>query len=305
MEPKKLRRALVIEGGGADGLLAVGAVQYLVRRGYTFDAMFGTSIGGAIILALAYYYTQTRDWNTAADRLEEQFSTLSMWDLIKAPNFGFLWSGGYFIANMQATFKKLIGSCKVSELALPVAVAVTDVDVSPELASRTLGNIFLKYDYKIEDLAAMTTNIPVVYKYFKDPATGHRICDGGICANNAVAAACEYLGSDAEIIVIRLSSWTPSSGWFDSPLSNAVNLFALARAKCELYAMKISKLYSRIAALEGKVLNVKTLEFKESVGLINFNPASNGTHIRRGFNFCRSQWSETPDGRVVTSETDA
>lgn len=277
---------LVIEGGGADGLLAAGAVKRLTDQGVQFDGVFGTSIGGAIALGLACEYTASGSWQFAGRRVAEKIAALSKWDLIGLPAWNFFCTGGYFNSRVGGTFKKLFGEYTIQQLRVPCGAAVTDIDETIENCTRVLGNIEYSYNYNVEDIVAMTTNIPGVFKEIIDPCTKHRMFDGGIGANNCISYVCDYAErcfpqEKVTLYVIRLSSWTPSKSLFNGPIGNLYSMFGLARAKCEQLSMKISKMYQ-------KQDHVKCLSFKTEVGLLSFG-SNNQKYVDEGYEFAKEE----------------
>lgn len=273
-----MKRILVIEGGGADGLLALGALQYLINNKHKgFDEMYGTSIGGVLCLGLGCLFTKHNNWHVAVSELKNRFCSLSKWDLIKRPSFSFLWSGGYLVSNIKEAFEKKIG---YNNIDIPCHIAITDID------SKNPVRFIRSGIYKPSEMAAMTANIPGVFSHYKDPITGHRIYDGGVACNNAIAEACKN-NEKSEITLIRLASYKPSKGWFNTPIQNLYNLFSLTRAHCENLSIKISKLYEQLQPN----MKITTIEFHKEIGLLSFDPSVNRGYVNEGFRLTRQKLS--------------
>ena len=284
---------IVIEGGGANGLLAIGALKYLIGKGVKPSAIIGTSIGGVIALATAIIHKEEQgDWLKIVTKLEDKFDTLSWCDLIGWPELLPWRKGGIFKNKIARTFSHLIGDAKITEFNLKVGVAICDIDETVENCIRIEGNICPRpYWYKASELAAMTANIPAIFGYQKDRFTGHRIYDGGIASNDCLAYMCNYVLANKIkhpiIYVIRLASWQPSKPFWFSPLTNIFHLFALSRAKCEDLSVKLSELYRQIKP----EINVIAIKFDNDIGTLSFKKGNNKKWIETGYEACQKLMS--------------
>lgn len=267
---------LIIEGGGANGLFALGALKWLFERDVTPAIIMGTSIGGVISLGLACELQHKLKWKEANNNLIDKFDTLSWSDLIGSFDWRFWSRGGLFKNNIENVFKKIMDDAKLPNLKAKVGVAVCDIDEQISDVVKIEGNFGgIPKNYYASQLAAMTANIPGLFSYYKDPLTGHRIYDGGVACNDTVAYLCDHLMAEevekADIHIVRLASWQPQESWFYGPVNNLYNLFAISRAKCEELSIKISKLYTRLKPEYRTFI----YEFKDDIGTINFKAGEN------------------------------
>lgn len=285
MRTKPIEDYIIIEGGGANGLFALGALKFLFEKGISPSIIMGTSIGGVLALGLACERQHNLKWTEATNNLIEKFDTLSWKDLIGWPDWKFWTKGGWFKNNIAKTFKRIIEDHRLPNLKTKVGVALCDIDSGIEDAMRIEGNIEKPaFNYLASELAAMTANIPGLFSCIIDPYTNHRIYDGGVACNDTIAYLCDHLDKnrikEANIYVIRLASWKPSTHWFYGPLNNIYALFALSRAKCEELSIKISSLYQRLKP-EYKVV---IYDFKDDIGTINFKRGHNKKWILEAYN---------------------
>lgn len=284
----KEKTILIIEGGGADGLLAIGALKYYIEDNQEkYDAIFGTSIGGVIGFALGYYVTKFHDWISAINELEKLFEGLKWTELISRPLFTFFRRGGFLKSKIAKTFNEKIGSIKISSLTLPVRAITTDIDAEDPVK-------LLSGNYKINEAAAMTANIPGVFGYYQDPFDGHRCFDGGVSKNNSIAEAVNFAEAkgwkNVSYVVIRMGHYSPKKKGFLLTVSqNLFNLFYISRNQNEKLSLKISKLYQRIAKLEGNDLDIRILEIRQEVGLLKFNPKHNSKFIEAGYQLAKKE----------------
>lgn len=285
-----MKKVLVIEGGGADGLYVIGLLKHLIEdKGEKYDAIFGTSIGGVIGLGLSYFVTTLGDWTSAVNQLEIAMGSLSWRDLVSWPYVFFFFKGGFLRNRIPTAFADKVGNCLMIELEIPTFVFTTDIDskISP------VCNINSSVD--IASAAGMTANIPGVFGYFKHPQSGHRCFDGGIACNNSIATAIDMsrnLGwedKDTEYTIIRMSPYKPNKSFFLSIAQNLLNLFYISRVTCEELSLKLSRLYKQIAELKGEVFNLKIFVINKSVGLLKFNPKENGKIIQEGYDYAKDE----------------
>lgn len=291
------KNVLVIEGGGANGLLALGAIDAIIMdRGVSFDVVFGTSIGGAIGLALTSLQVQHKheSQRMLLQRCMVIMSSLKKKDVISLLPSPYCWTrGGLFTNKVGRTFGRLVcGNMKLSETTLPVFVGVTDIDAESEADLLRVIGPHQDYDYRIADLVAMTTNVPGLMAGQIDPATGHRVFDGGVGANNLTSEAFDYIAergwSDYHVYIIRLGAYEPEHFKFLPPGRALYQMFNISMRRCEYLSMKISGLY-RAASLP----NFTTINLPSSAGLINFNPKTSMQVIEQGFNLAKLQLTQS------------
>ena len=276
------KRFLVIEGGGADGLAALGAVKFLIQnKHHTYEAMFGTSIGAAITLGIACILKQTNSWDSAITTLESQMATLTKWDLIKRPAFfGFL-NGGYLVSNIKNTVNRLFArDTLIKELPVYCEAFTTDYDAEEPIKG-------LNGDYRVDDAIAMSTNIPGAFCFYKDPLDLHRCYDGGIACNDPIAHAVEYAQqkqyTNVQYVVIRMGTYKPMrKGLFLTATEVLFHGFEIARRQCERLSLKLSQQY-----LEN---DVRILHLPFDIGLLAFNKKTNKENIIRGFKFAEENY---------------
>lgn len=275
---------IIIEGGGANGLFALGALKWLFEKGIAPDIIMGTSIGGVLALALACERQDGLKWKEANETLIEKFDKVSWSDLIGSFDWKFWSKGGLFKNGIENLFKKIIPDHKIHILQTQVGVAICDIDVPVEDAIRIEGNFGqIPYLYKASQLAAMTANIPGLFSCIIDPFTEHRIYDGGVACNDTIAYLCDYIEKqkieEANIYVIRLASWKNTKSWFYGPINNLFELFGLSRAKCEELSLKISSLYQRLKPQYRVII----YDFKQDIGTINFKAGQNKKWVEAAY----------------------
>ncbi len=272
------KRILIIEGGGGEGLFATGALWYLIEDlEMEFDAMFGTSIGGVIVLCLAYYYTKLGDWISSIHSLIKVLENIDKWDLIRRPSW-FFFSGGYLKTKIDKTIKeKVSGDFKIGDLDIPVRVFATDINASDPVK-------ILGAKYEISTACAMTANIPAIFSAYIDPWTKNLIFDGGCCCNDPIAYAVKYAKmygwEDVEYIVIRLGTYKlMKKKLFNFPARILLHLFWAARTQIEKLSIKISKI---------KGGNFKIVDIPFELGLLDFSKKTNKEAIKKGFNYAEN-----------------
>lgn len=275
---------VIIEGGGANGLFALGALKWLFEKGVEPSIIMGTSIGGVVALGLACERQHKLKWSEANDALIEKFDTISWSDLVGSFDWRFWSRGGLFKNNIENVFKRIIDDEKLPNLRTKVGVAICDIDNKIDQSIRIEGNFSgIPVNYTASQLAAMTANIPGLFSYYKDPISGHRIYDGGVACNDTIAHLCDFLMEkrieDANIYVIRLASWTPDQSWFYGPVNNLYELFALSRAKCEELSIKISLMYKKIKPR----LKMHIFDFKDDIGTLAFKAGENKKWIEEAY----------------------
>lgn len=290
------KTVLIVEGGGAEGLYATGVIEYLVKaKGMTFDAMFGTSIGGAICLCLASNYTvlngnnERNIWLQSIEKMAKDMAALSKWDLVRYPVlFGFL-KGGYLRTNIKAVANRLFArDFTISDLRIYTEVFVTDVDAIEPVKS-------LRDGYRVDDACAMTTNIPGAFAAYIDPFDKHRIFDGGIACNSPVANAVKYVHykriqnpewEDVNYVIIRMGAYKPmQKGGLLTATENLAHCFWIARYQCEQLSIKYGQ------QIVGDDKRFTTIEIPYSLGLLEFNPKHNAEHIKKGYDHARGYYA--------------
>jgi len=274
-------KILIVEGGGAEGLYALGVIDYLIKvKHCNFKAMFGTSIGAAITIGLACTYEETKCWNDASEDLIDTMSDLSKWDLIRYPNiFGFF-QGGYLVSNIKKTVNKLFtGNRTFNDLSIHCEAMTTDYDADNPVKR-------LQGSYRLDDAIAMSANIPGVFSYCKDPKTGHRCFDGGVACNEPIGKAVNWandnnLDPNIEYIIIRMGKYKPFKGMLTAH-SAVLHGFFIARNQIEKLSIKLGKVYTN---------NVTIINIPMSLGLLSFNPKTNNKYITEGFNYAEGYYT--------------
>jgi len=300
------KQVLIIEGGGAEGLYATGVVEYLVKvKEIQFDAMFGTSIGGAVCLCLASNYTNIKNekgglsnnerllWLRSIEKLVTDMSTLSKWDLIKYPLlFGWM-KGGYFRSNIKKVTHNLFAKDLVmSDLKVYTEVFATDIDAVNSVKS-------LRDGYRVDDACAITTNIPGVFAAIADPFDNNRLYDGGVACNSPVANAVKYAKyysvidpawKDVKYTIIRLGAYKPmEKGGSLSAIEALSHCFWIARYQCEQLSIKLGE------AIVGDDKSFTTIEIPYILGLLEFNPKTNAENIEKGYDYAERYYANHPD----------
>ena len=292
-----MKRILIIEGGGADGLFAIGAVKYFIQdRGLEFDAMFGTSIGGAIILSLACDFTRSRSWIQACDQTIADFTGINKWDLLDRLTWGFFF-GGYLKSNIKKLTNNLFARNMVmSDLAIHCEVFATDVDAIEPIKCISNG-------YRVDDACAITTNVPGVFSYFEDPFTKNRLFDGGVACNSPIAYAIKYaqhgsiLSDDwknVEFYLIRLGNYKSlDKKKVITATGLLIHCFSIARMECERLSIKLSVALESETRNKGYKLNV--LHMPYDLGLLEFNSQTNMSHVNKGYEYAKRYYANHPN----------
>jgi hypothetical protein len=301
-----MKRVLIVEGGGADGLYAIGALDYIIKiKELAFDAMFGTSIGGAICLGLASNYTNLKEkdidkceshhslWMKSIDRLLKDMSKLSKWDLIKYPVLMGWMKGGYLRTNIKNVTNKLFAhDLVISDLAIYTEVFATDIDALNPIKS-------LRDGYRVDDACAITTNIPGVFAAYPDPFDNNRLFDGGVACNSPVANAVKYAKynsiidptwREVDYLIIRLGSYKPAKkgGWLPAT-ENLLQCFKASRYTCEQLSIKLGE------ALVGDDKHFTTISIPYELSLLQFDPKHNRENIEKGYEYAKWYYTHHPD----------
>lgn len=190
-------RALVIEGGGSRAAYASGVADALAEARLRFDAVYGTSAGGAIGAWFAAGQTRdgARTWDYTRDAIAFSYWR---WFTLRGP----LWSlariyNGVYVNEIPLDLEA------VRESAFPVWVTLTDAD-SGEAEYRDLrrGNIL--------QLLSATSAIP--YLTEGPVATdGRRFFDGGLADPLPVERALDEGANELVVVGNRPPGWTRSA----------------------------------------------------------------------------------------------
>lgn len=268
-------KILIVEGGGAEGLYAMGIIDYLIKvKHHRYKAMFGTSIGAAITVGLACKFNG--NWADASEDIIDDLCSLTKWDLIKYPNLLGFFRGGYIVSNIAKTVNRLFTRNRTfNDLDIYCEVMTTDYDAKNPVR-------MLNGDYRLDDAIAMSANIPGVFSYYKDPKTGHRCFDGGIACNEPIGRAVTWANAtDTEYVVIRMGKYHPFKGTLSA--SEAVlHGFFIARNQVEKLSLKLSKVYTN---------NITVINVPMELGLLAFNPKTNSKHIQEGFDYAERYYT--------------
>lgn len=117
------RIALVLSGGGARGLAHIGAIAELEARGYTIEAIAGTSIGAMVGgFYAAGRLDALRDWALSMRRRD----VYSMIDVTLA--WGYIMKGERYMLGVR---KRLLGA-RIEALPIPFCAIATNVTTGQE-----------------------------------------------------------------------------------------------------------------------------------------------------------------------------
>jgi NTE family protein len=115
MTEETKRTALVVSGGGCRGAFAVGAIEVLRERGYTFDLVSGTSTGGLIAPLVAI---------DRIDRLHEIYTETRTKDVLRVNLLGFFRKALFDSAPLQRLIEDQIEQLDMLRLLYDTACRV-------------------------------------------------------------------------------------------------------------------------------------------------------------------------------------
>lgn len=172
------RIGLALGGGGARGAAHVGVLRCLSAAGIPIDCIAGTSAGAMVGAAYAAGLTP--------DQIEAIFASIRLWDLFRPA-----WSRDGWLDNapMAASFERLVGPLRVSDLRIPFAAMATDADTGEPVTLRS---------GPVGPILRASTAMPCIVR----PVTldGRRLLDGGVLHKVPVQLARE-LGANVVIAV--------------------------------------------------------------------------------------------------------
>jgi len=251
---KKIKRALVVSGGGNKGAWAGGFLQYKVdEQGYDWDMYFGTSTGSMAITLTAMQemeklkeaYTELDNKSVWSVNPFNKKGAISIWNAIKRliSNKNSLGESGnlpgrlktYFTENeyniLQKSGKKLF----------PCAVNYSK-------GIEEFGNIDLPYDEYIKWTWA-STSVPIACDLVKIGEDYY--LDGGVLQHVPLQKAIDEGADEIDVIVLRpnekeLATWYPEKG-----------MLGVASRTLEIMERKVSNYNIEMPQLEATIKDVK------------------------------------------------
>lgn len=216
-------RALVVEGGGIRAAYANGVLAELEQAGVSFDAVYGTSAGGALV---AWFTAGQADealetWEYVRD---ERILSYRRWLLREGP---LLDHDGLFEIVYEDEYPLDLDAIKAADH--PVVVTATDVDTGK-------GHYQDIREGDVLDWLRATGRLPLA----SGPPVeigGKRYLDGGIAIPIPIQRAFED-GADDVLLVLNRPEWkSEAESWFLAALvaQRYPELFDLVRQHAELW----------------------------------------------------------------------
>ncbi len=159
-----MKVGIALSGGGARGIVHIGALQALKENEIIPDLLAGTSAGS---LAGAFYASGA--------------STEKMMDFVKDNSllklFSFSWAKGGItdLSNLRKKLTQYLDVSTFEELAIPLTVAISNLNT---------GKVEYVSEGPLLDVITASCSIPVIFKPLK--INGSQYVDGGLLANAPV-----------------------------------------------------------------------------------------------------------------------
>jgi len=226
MEDKKIKRSLVVSGGGAMGAWGGGLLQYLIEeKGYDWDSYYGTSTGSLLITLIALQETQ---------KLKDKYTSVTNKDIFSVNPFTKKGKINYFnliwrtirkknslgeAAGLEKIIREMFTEKEFNMLVnmnRPLYPCATDFySKSPKYVC----NLEVDYDTYVKFTLA-SASVPVAMDYVD--VSGFLLLDGGVTQHIPIQKAIDDGADEIDIIVFRpenidYDGWQPK-GWFDTLL---------------------------------------------------------------------------------------
>ncbi len=288
---KKIRRALVMPGGGGRGAYQVGVAKALFESGLKFDYAFGTSIGALNATFLA---------QGEIKKLEDIWCNMRNWDVFKLPNptqLGRMVLGRKLgmldTSPLEDILRRNADLRLVKQSEMKVRVVTTDLC---SLETRLISLEDVSTTNELIDVLMATSAVPIAFPP-RHMQGGGLWVDGGLVKNTPLRAAIDH-GVD-EIYMVLLHPETvnvcPSNMWQLIARCLDVVLDASARKELELaqlYNRLIAEGASEAAGMKSVRLEVIQPAGPVDVNLLEIDPDRSRLLIRQGYDDARLHLSQ-------------
>ncbi len=283
---RKVKRALVMPGGGGRGAYQVGVAKCLLESGLKFDVAFGTSIG-----ALNATFIAQGDLK----KLEEIWCNMRNWDVFKLPNpqqLGRMVLGRKLgmldTSPLEEILRRHADLRQIKKSDMKVRVVTTDLC---SLETRMINLEEISTTNELIDVLMATSAVPIAFPPRQMQGGGLWV-DGGLVKNTPLRAAIDN-GAD-EIYMVLLHPETvnvcPSNMW--QLIARCLDVVLDASARKEL---ELAQLYNRLideGAEEAAGMRSVRLEVIQPAGPVDINlleidPDRSRLLIKQGYDDAR------------------
>lgn len=297
---KKVKRALVMPGGGGRGAYQVGVAKALFESGLNFDMAFGTSIGALNAAFLA---------QGEVKRLEDIWCNLRPWDIFKLPNAQQLGRmvlgrklGMLDTTPLEDILRREADLRRIKKSEMKVRVVTTDLC---SLETRMVNLEDVTTTSELIDLLMATSAVPIAFPPRQLQGEGLWV-DGGLVKNTPLRAAIDS-GAD-EIFMVLLHPETvnicPSNMW--QLIARCLDVVLDASARKEL---ELAQLYNRLieeGAAEAVGMRAVRLEVIQpnkpvDINLLEIDPERSKMLIKQGYEDARLHLQNSYFKRVASS----
>lgn len=285
-EEKKIKRALVMPGGGGRGAYQVGVCKALYESGLKFDMAFGTSIGAINATFLAQGELR---------RLEEMWGSLRPWDVFKLPNAQQLGRmvmgrklGMLDTAPLEDILRREADLRRIKQSSMKVRVVSTDLC---SLETRMINLEDVATTSELIDVLMATSAVPIAFP--PRQMHGHGLwVDGGLVKNTPLRAAIDSGADEIFMVLLHPESVNvcPANMWQLITRCLDVVLDASARKELEL-AQLYNKLIAEGAELTAGMRSVRLEVIQPNrpvdINLLEIDPDRSRALIRQGYDDAR------------------
>ena len=298
---RKIKRALVMPGGGGRGAYQVGVVKALFEAGLQFDMAFGTSIGALNATFLA---------QGEIKRLEDMWCNLRPWDVFKLPSaqqlgrmvlgrkLGMLDTGP-----LEEILRREADLRRIKQADMKVRVVTTDLC---SLETRMVNLEDVSTSGELIDLLMATSAVPIAFP--PRQLQGHGLwVDGGLVKNTPLRAAIDSGADEIFMVLLHPESVNacPSNMW--QLIARCLDVVLDASARKEL---ELAQLYNRLiaeGAAEAAGMRAVRLEVIQpnrpvDINLLEIDPERSKMLIKQGYEDARSHLKNCKE-KVATITT--